>query len=219
MDAATIQEHLTLDPRDLRLYEGNARQGDVGAICESLQRLGQYRPIVVNRGTLTGRPWEVLAGNHTVQAALALGWESMEATIVDVDDDTARRVVLVDNRTNDLASNDDAALVALLQALDQDYSGTGYDGDDLDDLLRLAQYGDAPATDPNAEWTGMPEFVQEDQTGVRQLIVHFKTDEAVKAFEKVWGHTLTDKTKSCWFPYEPWDFTADMQYKGEDDAE
>ncbi|WP_233717036.1 hypothetical protein [Mycolicibacterium vinylchloridicum] len=40
------------------------------AIAESLsQSYGQYRTIVVNKGTLTGRPNEVLAGDHTLMAA------------------------------------------------------------------------------------------------------------------------------------------------------
>ena len=56
---------------------------------------------------------------------------------VDVDDATARRILLADNRTNDLATYDDAVLAELLTALaeDDDLLGSGYDGDDLDDLL------------------------------------------------------------------------------------
>src|SRR5258708_1950419 len=85
-------------------YEKNPRQGAVRAIAESLSERGQYRPIVVNEGTLTGRPLEVLAGNHTLAAALALGWPSIEATTVDVDDAEAARIVLADNRLADLGS-------------------------------------------------------------------------------------------------------------------
>lgn len=137
--AITDLETAQVPTAELRLYEGNARQGDVGAITESLRRLGQYRAIVVNRGTLTGRPLEVLAGNHTVQAARAIGWATITAHLVDVDDDTARRIVLVDNRTNDLATNDTAALLELLQHLEGDYSGTGYDGDAVDELLEAVR--------------------------------------------------------------------------------
>lgn len=88
----------------LRLYARNPRRGDLEALKESLRLNGQYRPIVVNRGTATGREDEVLAGNHTLRAARELGWEAIAATYVDVDDEHARRIVLVDNRTNDLAS-------------------------------------------------------------------------------------------------------------------
>lgn len=75
----------------LRLYGQNPRRGDVDSICESLRNHGQYRPIVVRAGTN-----EVLAGNHTLAAARKLGWAEIAATFVDVDDDQAARIVLVD---------------------------------------------------------------------------------------------------------------------------
>jgi DNA modification methylase len=68
---------------------------------------------------------------------------------VDVDDATARRIMLADNRTNDLATYDDEVLAELLEAAaaDDDLLGTGYDGDDLDDLL--ADFGGFnPIDDP-----------------------------------------------------------------------
>lgn len=40
---------------DLRPYHANPRRGDVAQIARSLSRTGQYRPIVVNAGTKTGR--------------------------------------------------------------------------------------------------------------------------------------------------------------------
>jgi ParB-like nuclease family protein len=85
----------------LRPYPGNPRRGSVEAIKASLRAHGQYRPIVVNRPTM-----QVLAGNHTLEAAKQLGWKEIAATFVDVDDEQARRIVLVDNRTNDLADYD-----------------------------------------------------------------------------------------------------------------
>lgn len=49
----------------LNTFHKNPRRGDVEAIKGSLVANGQYRPIVVNKGTHTGRPFEVLAGNRT----------------------------------------------------------------------------------------------------------------------------------------------------------
>lgn len=34
----------------LNFYPGNARRGDIGLIAESLERLGQYKPVVVCTG-------------------------------------------------------------------------------------------------------------------------------------------------------------------------
>lgn len=110
-------------------YPQNPRRGDVTAIVESLEAHGQYRPIVVNK-----RNSQVLAGNHTLEAAKQLGWDEIAVTYVDVDDEQAARIVLVDNRTNDLAGYDSSELAALLTELDG-FQGTGYDQDDLDQLL------------------------------------------------------------------------------------
>ena len=120
---------------DLALLPGNPRQGDIGAVAESMRINGVYQPIVVNRGTHTGRPLEVIAGNHRAQAAQQLGLDTIPAVILDVDDEAAARIALADNRTSDLADYHNDALVVMLQSL-PDLTGTGYDGDDLDDLLR-----------------------------------------------------------------------------------
>lgn len=124
----------SLPVEDLRPYHRNPRQGNVAAIRESLEANGQYRAVVVNQGSHTGRPWEVLAGNHTVQAARELGWEEVAAHVVDLDDTAAARIVLADNRTSDQGTYDTDALLALLESL-EDLAGTGYQDTDVDDLL------------------------------------------------------------------------------------
>jgi hypothetical protein len=136
----------------LRHYHKNPRKGNVTAISDSLAELGQYRPLTVNRGTYTGRPNEVLAGNHTLKAAKALGYTTVMASFVDVDDDTAARIVVADNRTSDLGTYDNDALADLLGEL-PDLVGTGYTDDDVTDLLILAEAGqdDFVANIPTAE--------------------------------------------------------------------
>lgn len=119
---------------DLATYHRNPRRGNIPAIAASLKRLGQYRPIVVNVGTHTGRPNEVLAGNHTLHAAQQLGWEHINIVTVDVDDETASRIVVADNRTSDLAANDEVDLAAILSDL-PDLDGTGYTDEDLAEIL------------------------------------------------------------------------------------
>jgi DNA modification methylase len=137
-----------IDIGTVQPYDENPREGDVGALTVSLERNGQYRPIVVNR-----RDMRILAGNHTWKAAQALGWGSIAATFVDVDDEAARRIVLVDNRSNDVASYDEQALADLLQTLvleegPEGLVGTGFDGDDLDQLLADLTPDDPDEGDP-----------------------------------------------------------------------
>ena len=121
--------HLAVPITSLHPHPRNPRRGDLDAVKKSLRHHGQYRPIVANRPT-----GEVLAGNHVLRAAAELGWEEIAATFVDLSDEEATRLVLVDNRTSDLAGYDDDLLVELLEGL-PDLSGTGFDQGALDELL------------------------------------------------------------------------------------
>ncbi len=127
-------QSLAIPITKLKPHPQNVRQGDVGAISLSLEQHGQYRPIVVQQST-----GFILAGNHTYKAAKALKWKDIAATYVDVDDEQALRILLIDNRANDLASYDDSALVEMLKALmdtELKLDGTGFDPSDLDQLLK-----------------------------------------------------------------------------------
>jgi DNA modification methylase len=120
-------ERVPLD--SLIQHPDNPRRGNVQAIAESLDANQQYEPLVVQLST--GR---VLAGNHRLQAAQSLGWDSIDVVNVDVDDEHALRILLSANRTADLATYDNQALVEQLQALTS-FVGTGYTDDDLDEIL------------------------------------------------------------------------------------
>lgn len=109
-------------------FPNNPRQGDIGAISESLRHLGQFRPLVVNQRTN-----RILVGNHTWYAAKSLGWTDIAIVTVDLDENAELALVLIDNRTSDLATYDDTALLNLLTTTP--LTGTGFSGDDLDELL------------------------------------------------------------------------------------
>jgi len=106
----------------------NPREGDIGQIIESLKTMGQYRPIVANRKTR-----HVLSGNHTLQAAVALGWEKVAVHWVDVDEVEEIRILIVDNRTSDLATYDSAELTKLLTSTA--INGTGFTREDITEIL------------------------------------------------------------------------------------
>lgn len=126
-------QHLAIDIDTVHPHPRNVRQGDVGAISQSLTAHGQYRTIVYQQST--GR---ILAGNHTWKAAKALGWKQIAATPVVCDDDQALRILLADNKANDLATYDDTELLELLKELADttpQLEGTLFELEDLE-LLR-----------------------------------------------------------------------------------
>ncbi len=106
----------------------NPRVHDLDAIAASLEKFGQTKPIIVQKDTNY-----VVAGNGTRLAAKRLGWTTIDARIVDFDDEKAKAYLAADNRTSDRARYDSERLLGLLEGL-EDLDGTGYDADDLDDL-------------------------------------------------------------------------------------
>jgi DNA modification methylase len=127
-------KHQTIDIDSIQAHPKNVRQGDIGAISESLKAHGQYRPIVVDE-----RTGQILAGNHTWKAAKALGWSQIQVSLIQTkDDDEALRILLADNKATDLADYDNDGLEQLLKQLaesDNGLLGSLYDGDDLDLLI------------------------------------------------------------------------------------
>ena len=115
---------------DLKPYPGNPRRGDLAAIRESLEHNGQYRPIVVRRADQS-RCWPAITRSRPPRSSAG---PRSPVTYVDCDAEQAKRIVLADNRTNDLAGYDNQALAELLTEL-PDLAGTGYDQAALDSLL------------------------------------------------------------------------------------
>jgi hypothetical protein len=178
MEQARYVRTVEVSLEELRPYPGNAKRGDVPTILDSFRRNGQYRSIIARQ--TDDAPLTVLAGNHAM-AALALHgsgpcgtpvktrrgerpcavcggepWEpGARVEIVTCDDDTARRINLVDNKSAENGTYDRDALAELLSYVDEDYGGTGYTEADVELLLappptlvELADtYGDPEAGD------------------------------------------------------------------------
>jgi len=134
----------------LKHHPRNANNGDVEAIKKSLAVNGWYGSVVVNTGTK-----HILAGNHRVMAAKALGWETVPVQWVDVTPEEELRILVVDNRTTRIGQDDTTKITDILAELANTpigLEGTGYGAADLDALIdELAGTAD-PAellTDPD----------------------------------------------------------------------
>ena len=136
-DPVLIEQHYEMVPVDrITTHPDNARKGSLEVIRESIRTNGFYGACVVQRST--GR---ILVGNHRYLAAVEEGLVEVPVVWVDKSDAEARRLLLVDNRTSDLAVYDDEALVALLAAHADDggWAGTGWDDGELAALLAVLE--------------------------------------------------------------------------------
>lgn len=103
----------------------NPRRGNVAAIAAALEEFGQVKPIVVRQ---KDDRYEILAGNHTLDAAITLGWEHIAAIVLDVDAERGLAYAVTDNRTVELGYTDEELLYDALGAIIDDY------GDLMEDL-------------------------------------------------------------------------------------
>jgi hypothetical protein len=143
----------TIPIDDIQPHPRNPRRGNATAIHDSITTNGFYGTIVAQRST-----GHILVGNHRYAVAKAAGATHIPVTWVDVDDDHALRILLVDNRTNDIAGYDDDELMTMLTSILDEFGtldGTGYDddiftsltNDDGDDELDLNPTGENTDTD------------------------------------------------------------------------
>ena len=86
-------------------------ENQLNELCKSLTEFGQFKNIVI---------WQeqVIAGNGLVFAARSLGWESLQAVILDdLTEEQAKRLCVADNATPYLAHADTNKLEELLSSL------------------------------------------------------------------------------------------------------
>jgi site-specific DNA-methyltransferase (adenine-specific) len=139
----------------LKHHPRNANNGDVEAIKKSLAVNGWYGSVVANLSTK-----HILAGNHRVMAAKALGWETVPVQWVDVTPEEELRILVVDNRTTRIGQDDTTKITDILAELANTpigLEGTGYGAADLDALIDEL----AGMTEP-AELLTDPDEVPED---------------------------------------------------------
>ncbi|MEV0313541.1 ParB/RepB/Spo0J family partition protein [Nonomuraea fuscirosea] len=156
------QEYRMVAVSDLEPHPDNPHQGDVDVIVASIKKHGFYGSVVAQQSRM-----RIVAGEHRWRGAAKAGLKHVPTVIIDVDDETAQRIMLADNRLAEYGQYDDAKLAELLQSL-PDLDGTGWRDEDLSDLLddlgdieivhdELATSRPAPTPAPSA-----PESVGED---------------------------------------------------------
>ena len=189
---------------DLTPFPGNAKAHDLDELRRSLRR-GQFQPIVVRR---VDGGHVILAGNGTFQAAELEDWPTIECKVVECTDEEALWINLAANRIGERGGYDTEALAALLEELDGDFLGTGWDQGDLDELTAALEAASelpfvapqvAPAALPGLPGVDGPERAGTGAGGTRELVVLLGEDDhdelqghltALRALLK--GNTLTN---------------------------
>ncbi len=194
---SSVLETVSIPINEIKPHPDNPRKGDVELIKESLEEHGQYRAVVVNKQTN-----EILAGTHTWLAAQELGWDRVLVHWVEVTPEGAKKLLLVDNRSNDVSGYFDEKLASILEEmmLAGQLKGSGWDAETVDNVLAemdaLPQVEGEPFLGDyaeTAEETAARYKAPEDVQPLRQFVFLFPQAQGytvegqIKILQKAWG--------------------------------
>ena len=97
----------------------------------------------------------------------------------------------------------------------QELNTMGFDVDILgfDNAELLPMLDSNTVTDTLGEWDNMPDFSQEDKTPDSTIYVHFENDSDRQDFAKLIGQSITEKTKTLWYPQQEQMDTKNKAYE------
>lgn len=198
---------------ELKPWADNPRKNDkaIAKVVESIKRFGFGAPILARKAD-----GEIIAGHTRLKAAAELGLDRVPVRYLDLDPADAHLLAIADNRVGEEADWDDEKLAEILQGLKDDgldLADTGFSDGEIHKIL--AEKGD---NDVEEEWVGMPECSSVDQTAWGSVKVNFANAEGMRAFAQLIGQTVTESTKSVWFPKAEIGRYADKAYESEPEA-
>lgn len=178
-------EYASLALDILKPFPGNAKKHNLDEQRISLRK-GQFQPIIVRR-TEDGEN-VILAGHGTVEAAGLENWKHIDAKVITCTEDEALWINLAANKIGADEGYENELLASLLEQLDGDYAGTGWEADDLDDLLAaLDQVAETPYVSSHAEYAETPEETEARAElgtgvplaarGIRETVIILPQDE------------------------------------------
>lgn len=132
-ESRTVNDrYLTVDIDNIVPHPDNPRRGNVSLIKESIRANGFYGAIYVQKST--GR---IVVGEHRWRAAKELGYKKVPVIYLEVGDKEAKKIMLADNRTSDVAGWDEAGLAKMLEEYNAlgELGHTGFDEAALAELL------------------------------------------------------------------------------------
>ena len=197
----------SLIPDDQNMNKHN--QYGMRLLEKSISTLGLGRSILVDKNN------RIIGGNGVAETAASLGLE--DCIIVET---TGDQLVVVKRTDIDL----DSKMGRELALADNAVAHVNLDWDQ-ESVQELSEQWDIKPEDwgvksvgennPEDEWNGMPEYEGEDKSGVKDLIIHFKSIEDYINFGKLIDQKLSEKTKSIWFPEEKAGSQTDHVYEAE----
>lgn len=107
-------------------------------LMASLRSDGQTKPVLARRENSM-----LIAGHGVHEAAARLGMDTLSVVLLDVDQPTADRIMLGDNRQGQLSTTDQDRVAELLREIEEvDWMATGFSPEEVEKAFAKVEAGD-----------------------------------------------------------------------------
>ena len=167
-------DSLSEDPANVRIHP----ERNLEAIKASLRASGQQKPIVVDRRGI------VIAGNGTLRAARALGWEEIDIVRSNLEGPAAVAFSIADNRTAELAEWDVENLPKILAELGEEAAmDAGFSQAELAAMLDIGKTEGGLDTTSGVAMTSTPQDYE--QLDSRQIILIYNSEQYARVIARL----------------------------------
>lgn len=174
------------DPMNSRVHDIH----NIEVIKKSLSRFGQYRPFVIQKSTMYIR-----VGNGMYQAMVQLAKEQqkplnqleVKCIVLDITNQEANTLSVLDNKSSDLSYNDNAKLGQIFKQMSQqNLQLTGFSNQQISKILQSVNINVQDVINPldNVPTQDQKKNTKQTKTGVLQYKLLFQNQQQKNVFEK-----------------------------------
>lgn len=186
IETTTVKlKDLVPDPKNTRVHD----ERNIQEIMTSLKQNGQYRDFVIQKSNSMIR-----VGNGMFEAMKRLKWKEGTAKVMDLTDEEATALSIIDNRTSDLSTFDEDILKDVMEDLSGDFlKMTGFSDEEIDILIE-----DIPVV-PDEDPKNFKSFKPGVQSGkpmlitLSQFFVYVREDEQKEVISELCKMEFTEE--------------------------
>lgn len=186
---------ITIDPRELKLLEVNARymkHEEFNRLVDNVRRDGQLTSVPFGCLEEDGK-YRVLSGNHRVQAAIAVGLNPIKIMVTD-DELSEQQKIAIQLSHNAISGQDDPATLKLLYDQITDVDFKKYSGLDDKTLELLDKISIMSISEANLQFQTLSMVFLPDELEYAQKVID-EAKNSVKSSDAVWLASMKEYDK------------------------
>jgi len=188
-----------IDIKNIKENPNNPRKHSdkqIEQLVASINEFGFTNPILINEQNM------IIAGHGRYMAAKKIKLKEVPAIkLENLTEKQLTALMIADNKLGMNSAWDEDLLWQQIETLNADNFDIELLGFDKEQIIPFIE-DESLVNDVLEEWKGMPEFVSDDKTAYRSVIVHFENEDDVAAFQEKLEQSFSEKAKYIWYPHK-----------------